>query len=293
MHQGVITILAFLIGFLLAFILVKDNNSFGSNIEQIYQERIDILRQNEKTPQDFKTFPKYYINLDRSEERKRVIEAEAKRYKIENMTRVKAFDGRQMIDISEGNIDNYHYQANKKKGDNINQLAITMSHIKAMLSVKEDMAMIMEDDVSFTLTPYWKKNMQDIINDIPDDCEIFLLSNHRSEKVDRIMVEKCTDFSDFNGVCYIITKKGLEKAKRMFYPKENFLNLTSLTSDYVFDRGCLGQFKVYTYNITLFLLENFHKDSTHDDNQFERRVTTKVTKKVLDLNTFIPLNNSH
>ena len=155
--------------------------------------------------------------------------------------------------------------------------------------MKEDIAIIMEDDITFTLVPYWKKSMKDILNDIPGDCDIFLLSNHKSSKVKNIKIERCQDHSDFNGVCYIMTKKGIEKAKKLFNVDDKVFDFSKL-DDYVFDRGFMKQFNVYTYNITLFLLENFDHDSTYADNDFNDRITTHTTKKVLDINSFLPIN---
>lgn len=245
---------------------VKENRQL--RIINECKERIDELRKSKELDEDFKNFPKYYINLDRSKERKENFEKHMKEYKITNHKRVKAFDGKNIKNKQEGLLDGWRYY-NRDKNCTSAELAITMSHLMAMKHAKEDdceIAMIMEDDCELTLVPHWKKSISEIVSEIPEDCEIFLMCNRRFLTVSEMRIEKVTNPMEFTGVCYLITKKGMKKIERFFKPAgtddyNEGINLD--LKNIVFDQGFMSEFTVYTYNVSLFLLENYTNMSTH------------------------------
>ena len=60
--------------------------------------KIEVLRENKEIDEYFKNFPKYYINLDRSKDRRENMEKEIASYDLKNIKRVKAFDGKKLPD---------------------------------------------------------------------------------------------------------------------------------------------------------------------------------------------------
>lgn len=255
-------LVVFLIGFITGFLL----KAYVSRIKQlntIYdcRNRISELQKNKDVGKEFKEFPKYFINLDRSKDRRGFFESHMSEYGITNSKRVSAFDGKKIKNKKEGILDGWKYYNGDKVCTNA-ELAITMSHLIAMNQAREDgceIAMIMEDDCEMTLVPHWKKKINEIVSEIPKDCEIFLMCNRRFQIVSEMRIERVTNPMEFTGVCYLITKKGMEKIKRFLPSGEINLDLKNI----VFDQGFMSEFNVYTYNISLFLLENYKSMSTH------------------------------
>jgi len=262
----------------------------------VYREKIEILRERKRIDEYFRKFPIYYINLERSKDRNENFIKEMKDYGMYNYQRINAVDGKEIKIHEHGEINGITYKANPNRTKI--QLAVTLSHITAIIRGNEDgheNFMIMEDDAELTLVPYWKKSLNDIINEIPKDCDILLLSNHRFMKEKRLELVKIKQSRDLNGVCYIVTKRGMLKIMNRIRPSptkdpptsEVTIDLTSFPNN-VFDGGFLSSFDVYTYNVTHFLLENFKYNSTVSNTQ-EGNINDvqKVSMQVLDNNSFI------
>jgi hypothetical protein len=238
----------------------------------------EFLRKNKNPDQYFSTFPKFYINLDRCQGRKSNFVDQMKEYKIQNYERVKAVDGNDIINKRKGTADQFKYQINfpeKNKDYKPSELAITLSHIKAMLNTTQP-SIIMEDDIEMILVPHWRISFQKLINMIPKDCDIFLLANRKKDVTEKIKIEKVRNKKDFTGVCYIVTDKGREKVKQ-------FIKNDVVIFDFepIFDLSFLERFEVYTANTTFFLLDNMVFDSTHIDHN-ETYDCKRKSLKVLD-----------
>lgn len=129
--------------------------------------------------------PIYYINLNRSNERKDHIEKQLKQYNIKNYQRIEAIDSNN-ININTGKIyldsnTDIEYK-NYYTVETINELACTLSHLKAIYNAYkngDDIALICEDDVSFGLYPLWRKDLKNILNnDIPKNWNALNLSSY-------------------------------------------------------------------------------------------------------------------
>ena len=104
--------------------------------------------------------PKYYINLKRYTDREKHIQKEFAEYGIKNYKKIKAFDGKDIKNIKEGKIEDIKYV--NRGACTKYELAITLSHLKAIKTAYDDKceyAIIMEDDIEFTLLPYCGKNI--------------------------------------------------------------------------------------------------------------------------------------
>ena len=139
-----------------------------------------------------------------------------------------------------------------------------MSHLKAIKESYEDnqqYTMIMEDDNEMTLIPYWEKNINEMIKLIPGDCDILLLCLRRNGKNIKIISNKEKD-NGLNGVNYIITKKGIEKVKKIF--SNNIFDFNNI-KDIRWDAGIMkNNLNIYHLNKSFFLPYNFNFTSSKD-----------------------------
>lgn len=292
----VLVIIALILTFVAGYILrghMSHKNHIKHQLKIISECRdtISQLQRNKEIGDELRQFPKYYINLDRSKERRGKFEEGMRKYGVTNHQRVRAFDGRQIDTMDHGTINGVEY-FNRDKICTKAELAITMSHMLAMKKASDDgcqVAMIMEDDCELTLAPYWPKKIDQIVSELPSDCEIFLMCNRRYQTVDKIRMEKVTNPIEFTGVCYLITHRGMEKIRRFIIedPEEETFSINLDLKNIVFDQGFISQFNVYTYNISLFLLENFSSLSTHVDQDKEIHVINGETLQILKNKPFL------
>lgn len=262
---------------------IRENIKEKEKIIEDIRSKILKLQEEKNIPEDFKKFPKYYINMDRSKDRREYFEKHMKDYKIEKYKRIKAIDGKKISNTKSGYVDGIKY-SNKDKKCTKAELAITISHLLAIRQAKKDgceVAMIMEDDCEMTLVPYWKKSITQIVEELPEDCDIFLLANRKCRRIKEIKIVKITNHQ--TGVCYLVTSRGMEKIEKYFSGENINLDLENI----IFDQGMLESLNVYTYNITLFLLDSYRYLSTHYKNGKKLPDINESVARVLDNQTFI------
>lgn len=231
------------------------------------KRKISQLRENKTVSEDFINFPKYYINLDRSKDRRKNMEKEIEEYGLKNIKRIAAFDGKKLGNRRKGTIDGYEYKNISDKKCMKSEIAITMSHIKSIQQAYKDKnkkALILEDDTSMTLVPHWKISFEKILKDIPDSCDILLLSNDDKGNKPEIISEK-EKHNGRNGAAYIITESGMEKISKFLSHKTfDFHNYDKI----IWDIHIMNDLNVYHSNISLFLQYNFYlKSERINDNQ--------------------------
>tara|TARA_R110000822_G_scaffold19989_2_gene64643 strand:- start:5978 stop:6862 length:885 start_codon:yes stop_codon:yes gene_type:complete len=237
---------------------------------------ISKLRKVKEKDQTFNSIKKYYINLDRSIGRKESIEEEFRLYGIINYERVSACDGKNMEKKKEGKFGDTKYKAPNDTKSSMRELATTCSHIKAIKRAYDngdELAIIMEDDNKFTLMSYWDKELKELINELPDDWEIFKLVSGFEENFIYLKKFLNLDISDkfknqkivkrnrnnSSAVCYAINRKGMRKMLNLFYQKD-YINLIYKIN--MIDREIFNNFIVYETKKNLFLLDSFELEST-------------------------------
>ena len=134
------------------------SNPQQNNQENTLKDGVDII---------------YWINLDRSQDRKQNIQNMFQDNSLRNIpnVRIKAVDGKT------DNIDKY---IQNKKTDNIKstEYACTISHLNAIQEFSKteyNIALILEDDVCLDFKPYWKKSIKEMIDSAPKDWDIIQL----------------------------------------------------------------------------------------------------------------------
>lgn len=187
----------------------------------------------------------YWINLDKDSNRRQYMEKIFSEYNIRNI-RIPAILGAPL------KIDK--------------ELACTQSHLKAIqtfLSSTEEIGIICEDDLSFDYKPYWKNNIDDVINNAPKDWGIIQLGI--------ILTKLHDDFNKYESkyvphqikkyystICYVINRASAEK----------FLNV-KLTTDkkinYVADHFLYSHVTTYTYKYPLFTYRDNNDSTIHPE----------------------------
>jgi hypothetical protein len=183
--------------------------------------------------------PIYWINLDRSEDRKKFMEKQFKQYNIKNNVRIEAIDGNTLNE----NVNypyNYHHSSGLIKLTKC-EIACTMSHIKAIKQAyldDIDFALIMEDDCDFRYLNFQKKSIIELF-EIAKDAEVIQLLTTCPYYELCVTDELLLKGFKWNAGAYVITKKGIN----------NLLNIDGSTiklteaDDYVYRH-------LITYHVT-------------------------------------------
>ena len=177
-------------------------------------------RKKENFQESLVHYPIYWINLDRSKDRKKWIEKIFKNMGINKHTRVSAVDGRKLGTYNLSIPQEYY------SNHSINELACTSSHLKCIEKAynnKDNVAIICEDDVCFSLLKAVGKSLNEIINKCPRDWEIIQLGINNPEHMKLLLKEKREYVNwkrDYWGAfCYVINRKGINKIYNSCFKK--------------------------------------------------------------------------
>jgi GR25 family glycosyltransferase involved in LPS biosynthesis len=215
--------------------------------------------------------PFFYINMNRSTDRRAKMEKLFHDFGISNYNRVEAVDGNKIVHL-EPRLSKY-------------EEATTLSHLKAVHEFYEsglDSAIICEDDLSLEWIDLWKKSLNEIINEAPIDFEILQLAytlyphNFHHIKQDYNPFLLVT----FNGaMAYYITRKGAEKIlKEHTYqnPRLNkYIKIRPVSDVLIFDLA-----KTYTYKYCLFTYPDDNKSTIHNDH-LSIHINSKICAKMV------------
>ena len=117
----------------------------------------------------------YWINLDRSTERKDIMNEMFKDEVFKGIPneRISAVDGEnEELVYSKFKTDNYNVSGAK-------EYACLLSHLDTINKFdksKYEIALILEDDCTLELKKYWTKSIKDIINNAPKNWEVIMLN---------------------------------------------------------------------------------------------------------------------
>jgi GR25 family glycosyltransferase involved in LPS biosynthesis len=204
--------------------------------------------------------PIYYINLDRSKDRDKLINKQFDKYNITNFTRISAIDGKEL------DIDNVRKEYKLHPLLNKYTTACTLSHIKAVKQAYDDgcdIALIMEDDCNFDYLKYKSQSIKKLLTTNPTYdifqlgycMNIFKISSRFSSN------NTVSKGHQWGTICYAITKKGME----------NIINLSNIyvadISMYECNRHCYTNKPYFTYYFSSDMLTTIHLDGTHNNAQ--------------------------
>jgi len=164
-----------------------------------------------------RAIPVYWINLDRSVERRREVEDLMKKYNMEHH-RFPAIDGK-TLDADSLCVLPHGYP------HSMNELGCLLSHLELIKQCSErvcdncDVIMIAEDDVSFEyVSPSnFPHELNKAVENAPSDWEILQLSwiVHRESKIDRIQYQHWKSHI-YGTACYLINRKGINKIMGLY-----------------------------------------------------------------------------
>ena len=196
---------------------------------------------------------KYYINLDRSKNRKKFMETLYK-----DIIRIEAYDGKKLNEYNDIILP-------EKYEESPNALACSLSHIKAIITAYKNgdkEALILEDDISNIYKNRWKKSIQQIINEAPNDTECIKFHCNNliklREMIENKVLYKKWHVREWGTQCYYVNKKAMTKIYNLFY-KNNKINLNIKLKNYLADYGTIFQNLItYSYCRPLFINEIFN-----------------------------------
>ena len=163
--------------------------------------------------------PIYYINLDRSKDRKEYMEKQFEMYDIK-ATRIPGVNGKDLnnntdyinLSIDDSKIRKIKF-TNSYKNNTLGELGCTLSHIKAIFTAYkngDENALILEDDNSFALYPYWSISLEKVIENAPKDWNVITLFDFKCSNLKGDYLKFDVNSPCYSTVAYIINRKGME-----------------------------------------------------------------------------------
>jgi len=220
----------------------------------------------------------YWINLERSKDRKLRMNKQFKKFNIINHERIEAVNGKK--------IKEYKFKMPEKIEKNLdkykNVLGCTLSHLKCIKKAYENndqICMVMEDDICLETIPKWKYTLKDLISKAPKNWDILHLSMS-NYKVAQSLFNMEQDFikrniDHYGTVAYLINRKGIEKIYKKYELdnepnlKLNYDSINIITAENILYNH------VNTYIYTKILFTFINTQSTihleEDDDNFKGR----------------------
>ena len=254
---------------------------------------INKLREKKTHDKTFENIKKFYINLDRNQERREAIEREFELYGMKNYERVSACDSKMVTSTYEGDFGDVKYinkldERKEHKYRNDIEIAISCSHLKTIKKAYDEnleYAIIMEDDIHFTLMPYWEIEFNEILKTLPTDCDILLLTTHNvlTTKSKDFFVSRKKEFFTC-AVCYLVTSKGMRSVVNKFFKNNDIYiseNLKRIDNfHFVIDHTIWFNLDVYHTKTALINLHNFNHKSHFTQNSTDE-IEVKPDYKIL------------
>jgi hypothetical protein len=231
----------------------------------------------------------YWINLDRTEERKNNMLKILNNINVKNQ-RISAIDGKTLSDAEIYNrLKNIDYSRTKI------EYACLLSHldtINIFNQSEHEIALILEDDISLEYLRYWDKSICTIIDNAPKDWEIIML-NYQSHYYLRDTYTLNYKGRIHCAQAYLINKRGSNKLMNKLLKNNTYVmtDCNAHTADnYIF---CMLKTYIYRYPYFTFPLDNDSTiHATHlDFHKYGKDIAFNAwINKNNCINPFIPFN---
>jgi GR25 family glycosyltransferase involved in LPS biosynthesis len=216
----------------------------------------------------------YWINLDRSPERRDNMMQMFKDEAFQGIPnhRISAIDG-----ANPENVDNKMNTEKKTVSDK--EYACLLSHLEAIRAFQESdskIALIMEDDATLEFKKYWKKTVNEIMNEAPSDWEIIMLNyilTYDSHPFWNWKLDK-TEYSNqlpAGAMSYIINKQGANKLTQDYVNSKYQIHQNTIP---VADMYIFYNVKTYCYKYPMFVYKT-DNDSTLHESHLSMHVNAK------------------
>ena len=215
----------------------------------------------------------YYINLDRSPDRKERMEKMFKQYKLD-FQRVQAVDGKDFQTWDE-RLNPY-------------EQGCTLSHLKAIevfYQSGEEYGIICEDDMTFEFFPLWKKPIKKVIQEAPNDWEIIMLAYIIWPQNYQYLQQVYNPFIPIvynSTLSYVINRSGAEKILKSHTLQNPNLGLYTKIRP-VADVILYDIAKTYTYKYSLFTYPDNNNSTIHDAHSDFHTQSKIMARKMFDI----------
>jgi hypothetical protein len=173
-------------------------------------------------------FPIYYLNMDKDTDRLNNLIKEQETYIDAKMTRIRGFNGKQIKNRQTDTVDGITF-VNYYQDLSNSEIGCCVTHLMAINTAwknGDQMAMIIEDDISFSSTAIIPK-LEDVINDAPDDWDILQLASFGNDydvvpqTEIKYIKRKYPQEAFWSCGCYIINRRAMEKIVKIIKPHES------------------------------------------------------------------------
>jgi GR25 family glycosyltransferase involved in LPS biosynthesis len=215
----------------------------------------------------------YWINLDRSPERR--IEME----KIFKNPEFKKIKNRRFPAIDGKNMDVFTYVESEHKENpkmSNTEYACLISHLETVRTFSESghkVALIMEDDMTLDLKPYWTKSIQEIMDEAPEDWEVIQLCYISVNGVDNLY-----DGYHSSTGAYLINQKGAKKLLEIREKERKIYQINKhTTAPYLHaDFFIYSYLKTYCYKYPMFVYKDNNDSLIHPDHLKEHEKSRQI-----------------
>jgi GR25 family glycosyltransferase involved in LPS biosynthesis len=226
----------------------------------------------------------YWINLDRSTDRRKNMEEILKELPVKN-ERISAVDGKTLP----SNEILSHFILNKNSASTT-EYACLLSHlntIKVFSETNYKYALIFEDDISLEFVKYWDKKISDIIKNAPEDWEILLLNYTTNNEIQNDY-ELVHNNGIYSTQAYIIKNSSVKEFIKNFYNNGKF-DLTKYNGSPIADHFLFHAFKTYSYKYAYFTYSSINDSTIHPEHlgfheSSKQKIIARWEKKRIDSN---------
>ena len=189
----------------------------------------------------------YWINLDRSPDRKKSMEEMFQDDAFQGIpnVRISAVDGK-----NPDNLQKLLTTRNTKQTDS--EYGCLLSHLESIRTFnnsKYDIALIMEDDTTLEFKKYWTKTVRQIIENAPPDWEVinlcYIITTEHPYYDWNLIKNEYNDVPTWSTLAYLINKKGSKKLIHSTYDTKYNL-------------------KTYIYKYPMFIYKTENESTIHD-----------------------------
>ena len=289
-----------LISLIIIYICKKKYNN-KHNIDLLFgmfKEKLNsVVSYTKHKSNFFGNYPVYYINLDRSPDRKTFMEEQFNLFNLNKLRRVNAVDGKTLTRKGGVINNNITFNNNYQEGT-LSELGCLLSHI---IAIKEayysgnDICVIFEDDMLITIPFLCKEISIDyIIDKAPDNWTMINLICYieckKHYKNDNTFIPVKESEGCYCTGAYIINRKGMENILKgmdkykIIIDTNNVENGPSIAADLFLYRRAIHS---YVYGDKPLFIPNQYGKSTiqkeeHDFSQFYKYITDVYLYKNLD-----------
>jgi GR25 family glycosyltransferase involved in LPS biosynthesis len=264
-HKIVLSVIGFLVLVVISlFVSKKYTQNLMINQQIVIKEYHQKLEKYSVYLNTNINIPVYYINMDKSVNRRKVMERQFKILRIQP-TRVPGIDGSKLI------FNNKSISPAEK--------GCTMSHLKAIKMAYDNddfISLITEDDTSLMLSPLWDEQLSEVIQRAPSDWQIINLAvTYPKKGIKDEFIRFDSSNTGWGAWGYVINRSGMKQ----------LIDMTSDGTDISAEKGMYQVADMFLYKSlvsyeyygkTLFYLMSHELNSTIDPDKTQSEVINRT-----------------